>query len=102
MARPTWSGAGHSELSASQILEATRDEEEKSALSEAKEFLQYELRDGPVAVQQVKKNARDSDMAERTLKRAKADLRVMSTKQGDGSWVWSLPLNSWLIGAVTS
>jgi hypothetical protein len=67
------------------------DEEEKSALVEAKEFLQDELGDGPMAAKQVKKNARDADVAERTLKRAKAELRVKSTKEGDGSWVWSLP-----------
>ncbi len=82
---------GQSELNASQILRAPVDEEEKSALSEAKEFLYDELREGPMAAKQVKKNAREADVAERTLKRAKADLRVKSTKQGDGSWVWSLP-----------
>jgi len=61
-------------------------------LSEAKEFLLDELRDGPMAAKQVKKNARDADIAERTLKRAKAELRVSSDRKGDGSWVWSLPL----------
>ena len=88
-ARIAW--RGQSELSASQILRPPVDEEEKSALSEAKEFLQDELRDGPMAAKQVKKNARDADIAERTLKRAKQELRVGSKKEGDGSWTWSLP-----------
>lgn len=87
-ARIAWHG--QSELNASQILRAPADEEEKSALSEAKEFLVDELEDGPMAAKQVKKNACEADIAERTLKRAKADLRVKSTKEGDGSWVWSL------------
>jgi hypothetical protein len=88
-ARVVW--CGQSELNASQILRAPVDEEEKSALAEAKEFLQDELRDGPMGAKQVKKNARDADIAERTLKRAKAELRVRSDKEADGSWTWSLP-----------
>ena len=88
-ARVVW--RGQSELSASQILRAPEDEEEKSALSEAKEFLQDELKDGLMAAKQVKRNAREADIAERTLKRAKAELRVKSDKEADGSWVWSLP-----------
>ncbi len=91
-ARVVW--CGQSELNASQILRAPVDEEEKSALSEATEFLRDELQDGPMAAKQVKKNARDADISERTLKRAKADLRVKSTKEGDGSWTWSLPPGS--------
>jgi len=82
---------GQSELNASQILRAPVDEEEKSALSEAKEFLLDELKDGPMTARQVKKNARDADIADRTLKRAKAELRVGSNKEADGSWTWSVP-----------
>src|SRR5829696_8774063 len=88
-ARVVW--CGQSELNASQILRAPPDEEEKSALSEAKEFLLSELRGGPMAARQVKKNAEEADISERTLKRAKAALGVISTKEADGSWTWSLP-----------
>ena len=88
-ARIAW--RGQSQLSAREILQPPLDEEEKSALSEAKEFLQDELRDRPMAAKQVMKNAREAGISERTLKRAKADLRVKSTKEGDGSWTWSLP-----------
>src|SRR5215217_605239 len=89
-ARVLW--CGQSELNASQILRAPPDEEEKSALCEAKEFLLSELRGGPMAARQVKKNAVEADVSERTLKRAKAALGVISTKEADGSWTWSLPV----------
>jgi len=88
-ARVVW--CGQSELNASQILRAPLDEEEKSSLSEAKEFLQDELKEGPMGAKQVKNNAHQGDISQRTLKRAKADLGVKSTKEADGSWTWSLP-----------
>ncbi len=88
-ARVVWHG--QSDLSAAQILESPADGEGKSALSEAKEFLLDELRDGPMAAKQVKKNAREADVSERTLKRAKQELRVRSEKESDGSWTWRLP-----------
>ena len=44
-----------------------------------------------MAAKQVKKNAREADIAERTLKRAKAALGIRSEKESDGSWTWSLP-----------
>ncbi len=44
-----------------------------------------------MAAKQVKKNAREADISERTLKRAKQELRVKSEKESDGSWTWSLP-----------
>jgi hypothetical protein len=82
---------GQSDLNASQILRPPVDEDEKSALAEAKEFLLDELKDGPMGAKQVKKNSRGADIAERTLRRAKAELRVKSDKEADGSWTWSLP-----------
>jgi hypothetical protein len=88
VARIDW--RGQSELSAGQILRPPADEEDKSALMEAKEFLQDELKDGPMAAKQVNKNARDAGISERTLKRAKHALRVDSAKESDGSWTWSL------------
>ena len=82
---------GRSDLSAAQILQPPVDED-KSALSEAKKFLRNELRDGPVAAKQVKKNAREADISERTLKRAKRELGVDSEKESDGYWTWVLPV----------
>ena len=82
---------GVSEATAGQLLRMPEDEEEKSALSEAKDFLLDELRDGPVGAKQVKEDARGADIRERTLKRAKAALGVKSIKEADGSWSWTLP-----------
>ena len=89
VARIVW--CGQSDLNASQILRPPVDEEEKSALAEAKEFLMDELEHGAMGTKQVKSNARDADIAERTLKRAKAELKVRYDKEADGSWAWSLP-----------
>ena len=82
---------GVSEATAGQLLRVPVDEEEKSALTEAKEFLLSELRPRPMSAKHVKKNADGADIAYRTLKRAKQALGVRSKKEGDGSWTWSLP-----------
>ena len=83
---------GVSEATAQQVLSVPEDEEKKSALSEAKEFLLSELGDEPMAAEQVKKNAKETGIAARTLRRAKKALGVISTKEADGSWTWSLPV----------
>ena len=46
---------------------------------------------GPVAVKQVLERAASEGIAERTLKRAKAELGVDSVK-GPGGWYWILPI----------
>ena len=53
---------GRSALSADQILQPPADDEDKSALSEAKKFLRDELRNGPVAAKRIKNNARQADI----------------------------------------
>jgi hypothetical protein len=82
---------GFSEATAAQLLRVPEDEEEKSALSEAKEFLQSELSQTPVSAKAIKKSAREAEISERTLRRAKQVLGVRSEKESDGSWTWSLP-----------
>lgn len=67
------------------------DEEERSALAEARQFLQDELSDGPMYSVQVLKNGRQAGISEPTLRRAKNALKVRSEKEGDGSWSWRLP-----------
>lgn len=81
---------GTTDTNARELLKEPDDGEERSALSEAKAFLEAGLRNGPMTAQQVKKDARKADVAERTLRRAKSSLDVVSTKQKDGSWTWSL------------
>ncbi len=73
------------------LLKAPTDEEDRSALSGAKEFLLAELTDGPMTAKQVEKSAGDAGIRERTLRRAKSMLGIRSTKEADGSWTWSLP-----------
>jgi putative DNA primase/helicase len=64
-------------------------DEEASALDEAVQFLRSELRDGPKAAKAIFKEARDAGHSERTIKRAKAELRAESIK-GKSGWVWAL------------
>jgi hypothetical protein len=82
---------GVSEATAGQLLRAPADEEEKSALAEAKEFLLSELKGRPMWMKTVERNAREAGISPRTLKRAKQALGVKSEKESDGSWTWSLP-----------
>jgi putative DNA primase/helicase len=68
-----------------------------SALTEAKEFLQEELVNGPVPQADIKKRAQDADISWITLKRAKKALQVIAAKgKGSltGSWTWELPQNA--------
>jgi hypothetical protein len=80
---------GTSSLSAGDILKEPTDPDQKSALSEAKEFLLQELAEGPVPAEQVEKDARGAQISMRTLRRAKRELGVKSRKQGD-VWYWVL------------
>ncbi len=82
---------GVSEATARQLLAVPADEEEKSALTEAKEFLLSELKGHPMSMKTVERNAREAGISPRTLKRAKQALAVKSEKESDGSWTWILP-----------
>ena len=65
-----------------------------SALTEAKEFLQEELANGPVPQAEIKKRAQDADISEKTLRRAQKALRVIAAKsKGNltGNWMWEMP-----------
>lgn len=88
-ARVEW--LGQSDLSATDLVKAPLDDEEKSALDEAVEFLREELRGTPISARTIYKNAKDAGVSERTLKRAKSNLKVNSEKEADGSWSWALP-----------
>lgn len=68
-----------------------------SARGEAIEFLLHELGNGPVVVADVRKLARAAGIAERTLRRAKEDLKVKSVRSGfgaEGIFRWELPPRS--------
>ena len=90
---------GQSEVSAKDILATLQDQEHADARSEAVEFLNDVLADGPVPAKQIVEEADDAGIAEKTLRRAKKLLDVMvyrenvtGEKRGSGRWVWKLPV----------
>jgi hypothetical protein len=85
---------GESTRTAESLLDVLRDDEDGNAVQEAAEFLRSILEAGPVSAEEVRKNARKAGIAERTLLRAKAVLKVRSKKIGfgaEGGWHWCLP-----------
>jgi len=88
---------GESTLDASALLSAPTDPEERSVLQEAKDLLRETLSEGPVPAAEVKQEARSADISERTLKSAKRELGVLTSREGEagkrggGQWVWALP-----------
>ncbi|MDO8879987.1 MAG: AAA family ATPase [Coriobacteriia bacterium] len=84
-----WDGV--SDSSAADVL-SLGNEEERTARDEAAAFLREILADGEMPARDVKRLAREADIAERTLARAKRELKVESRQLGHHSgWVWSLP-----------
>jgi hypothetical protein len=89
---------GESEVSAEELLATPQDKENSGAQSEAIEFVNDVLSDGPVAAGQVKEEAEDAGISERTLARAKKKLKVKSYREGEsggrgkGLWLWKLPV----------
>jgi len=89
---------GQSEVSAKDLLATPQDQEHADARSDAIEFLNEVLGDGPVAASQVKEEAEDAGIKERTLARAKKTARVITYREGEtgkrgkGQWLWKLPV----------
>jgi hypothetical protein len=94
VAKVKWEGT--TSHSASDLLSAPTDDEEKGALGEAVEFLRDCLEDGQRAAKDVLREARDAGVSERTLRRAQKRLKIQPRKVGvPGSdsqrWAWELP-----------
>ncbi len=73
--------------------ESVTDDDERSAASEAREFLLEELSAGPVSSKEIQKAAREAGIAERTLRRARDALGVVAERSGfgrGGKWRWRL------------
>jgi putative DNA primase/helicase len=67
------------------------DPEERTAVDDAKEFLQGLLADGPVSTKAIRGDAEGAGHAWATLRRARKSLGVEATKDGmKGGWVWKL------------
>lgn len=91
-----WTGG--SDLTAGRILAAASDEGERSAISEAVDFLRLALSSGARDSKAIQDEARQAGISEATLRRAKGQLKVRPRKVGlPGShyqkWVLELPDN---------
>jgi 5S rRNA maturation endonuclease (ribonuclease M5) len=89
-ARVVWDGVSPHTADA---LLAVSSDEEKGALREAEEILSDILASGPVQANEATRRAREAGVSERTLRRARKGLGVLSRKAGGPGtpWVWELP-----------
>lgn len=89
-ARVDWDGI--STHTAQTMVQQDRDQE-GGALGEAVAFLRELLADGPMLGRTVKQRARDHDISEATLRRARTQLGVKweKAKTQDGQYTWELP-----------
>lgn len=64
-----------------------------SALQDASLFIIEQLRGGPVPAAEMQRRAEQEGIARKTLRKAQADLGVISRKDtgANGVWIWSLP-----------
>jgi hypothetical protein len=82
----------HVDVTAAEALQAAADNRSPTARDEAKKFLAEILASGPVAKTEIEEAAEGNGIAERTLFRAKAELKIIAKRDGsDGSWTWRLP-----------
>jgi hypothetical protein len=85
---------GESELGHGDLLGGTADEE-RGALDEAVDFLRVELAAGPRPARAIQRDAKDAGVRPETLKRAKKQLGIKSSREGgvadQGAWFWRLP-----------
>ena len=72
--------------------EASFNEDDSGALSEAKQFLRDILSGGPVAAKVIKAEADGAGQSWASIRRAKTALGVEVNKSGmEGPWVWAMP-----------
>lgn len=86
---------GPCDVTADQLCAPPESEETRSALQDAKDFLQEELADGPKAPECLYKRAADRKIAERTLRRARGLLHISKGK------LWELPADRLASGPTT-
>src|SRR5215217_3438372 len=87
--RVEWKGI--TEHDANSLAAEALSPHEKSAKEEAMGFLRDLLTPGDLPSKRVKAEAREADITEATLRRAKDALRIKPYKGGEGPWMWSLP-----------
>jgi hypothetical protein len=89
-----WTGV--SDLTAGRILAPASEDEERSSITEAVDFLRTALSDGGRDAKAVEGDAKQAGISPATLRRAKTRLKICSHKVGmPGThyqkWVWELP-----------
>jgi hypothetical protein len=87
-------GAEHVEITANEAMQAEAGGSRgRTERREAKEFLLERLADGAVKQEDVVAEGEANNISEKTLRRAKKDLGIVSRKgKGiDANWTWELP-----------
>jgi hypothetical protein len=87
-------GAKHVEITANDAMQAEAGgNQSRHARREATEFLQERLADGPIKQKDIAEEAEANGITKATLRRAKHELKIKSSKEKgmDGEWMWELP-----------
>jgi putative DNA primase/helicase len=82
------------DVTAIEAMQAASDTRSPALKDEAKKFLREILAQGPVPKDEVEEAADGNGISERTLKRAKHELKVVAQKENgkmNGKWTWELP-----------
>jgi hypothetical protein len=90
--RVNWLGECESDVD--ELLSFSAARRPRRALTTAIEFLQRVLAEGPVAVSEIERLARDVGISCATLRRAREEMAITPQKQLgtlNGSWYWSMP-----------
>jgi hypothetical protein len=82
---------GSVDHTADSLTSGPQSPEDRSQLDATKDFLREELGDGSMEAKQVLKDSDEAGVSKSTLYRAKDALRVKSSKDGLGGWIWELP-----------
>jgi putative DNA primase/helicase len=80
---------GNAAVSANDLLGNPTSTGEATARTEAREFLEAELADGPAPTSELRTRAEDAGLNWRTVERAKQQLRIRARKNGV-VWTWEL------------
>jgi putative DNA primase/helicase len=81
-------------ITADEVLSIPGGGDERTGREDAAEWLRVALADGPMKATDVKRQAKQNSIAERTLNRAKTTAGVQTKREGFGpgaTWYWLLP-----------
>ena len=84
-----WTGLSH--LTADDLQRGLPIDAGLPKRKRAAEWLRQQLRDGPLTHGTIERAAQRDGACMITIRRAKQDIGVVSTKNSDGAWYWELP-----------